>query len=84
MKNDGEFNVAYTIFKQMALSNVDKDLELKKRELSVDYWKLDLEDFRTVFIQLNSPRGGHRRPPVKCLCLDVWDPIPQYDLQDSL
>ena len=54
MKNDGEFNVAYTIFKQMALSNVDKDLELKKRELSVDYWKLDLEDFRTVFIQLNS------------------------------
>jgi len=54
MKNDGEFNVAYTIFKQMALSNVDKDLELKKRELSVDYWKLDLEDFRIVFIQLNS------------------------------
>ena len=53
MKSDEEFNVAYTIFKQMALNNVDKDLELKKRELSVDYWKLDLEDFRTVFIQLN-------------------------------
>ena len=31
----------------MAISNVDKDLELKKRELSVDYWKLDLEDFRS-------------------------------------
>lgn len=53
MKSESEFNVAYTIFKQMAISNVDKDLELKKRELSVDYWKLDLEDFRTVFIQLN-------------------------------
>ena len=53
MKSESEFNVAYTIFKQMAISNVDKDLELKKRELSVDYWKLDLEDFRVVFLQLN-------------------------------
>ena len=49
MKSESEFNVAYTIFKQMAISNVDKDLELKKRELSVDYWKLDLEDFSCRF-----------------------------------
>ena len=29
MKSDEEFNVAYTIFKQMALNNVDKDWNQK-------------------------------------------------------